>query len=84
MSFYVYIIHCADDSFYTGYTADLETRITQHKTGKGSRWTKSHGFKEYTYITFEMKKVALHMERVIKGWKVSKKMDLFKAYGIYT
>jgi predicted GIY-YIG superfamily endonuclease len=31
--FYTYILQCADRSYYTGHTDDLETRIAQHQTG---------------------------------------------------
>ena len=35
MKFYfVYILKCADLSYYTGMTSDIEKRITQHKEGK--------------------------------------------------
>ena len=38
---YVYILKCADDSFYTGITNDLDRRLTQHNAGKASRYTRS-------------------------------------------
>ena len=33
MSFYVYILHCSDDSYYTGHTDNLEARIEAHRQG---------------------------------------------------
>ncbi len=30
---YVYILKCADDSFYTGYTIDIDRRICEHNEG---------------------------------------------------
>lgn len=30
----VYIVKCSDDSYYTGYTADLESRMERHQSGK--------------------------------------------------
>lgn len=33
MSFQVYILRCADGSYYTGQTDDLETRLGQHVGG---------------------------------------------------
>ena len=33
MSFWVYILRCADDSYYTGHTDDLEKRIGEHQAG---------------------------------------------------
>jgi len=33
--FYVYILHSElDDNFYTGYTKDLNKRLTEHQMGK--------------------------------------------------
>ena len=40
---YVYIVECADGTFYTGYTPDLERRIKIHNTGRGARYTRQHG-----------------------------------------
>ena len=33
MSFWVYILRCADNSYYTGHTDNLEERIAKHKVG---------------------------------------------------
>lgn len=32
-SYYVYILHCADDSYYTGVTNSIERRLKEHKDG---------------------------------------------------
>ena len=37
---WVYILRCADGSYYTGYTTDLEKRIAEHQAGEGSDWTR--------------------------------------------
>jgi predicted GIY-YIG superfamily endonuclease len=38
MIWYVYIIHCSDNSLYTGITTDPERRIRQHADGCGARY----------------------------------------------
>ena len=38
--FYVYILKCTDGSYYTGISTDIEKRVRQHNSGKGSRYTK--------------------------------------------
>lgn len=38
---FVYIVECADGSFYTGITNDLERRIDEHNAGTGARYTRS-------------------------------------------
>jgi len=35
----VYILSCADGSFYTGLTCYLTRRLTEHQAGRGARWT---------------------------------------------
>ncbi len=35
----VYILSCADASFYTGLTCDLDRRLREHGAGRGARWT---------------------------------------------
>ncbi len=35
----VYILSCADGSRYTGMTCDLDRRLSEHKAGRGARWT---------------------------------------------
>ncbi len=37
----VYIVECADGTFYTGITNDLERRVHEHNIGKGARYTRS-------------------------------------------
>ena len=39
----VYILRCADESFYTGITNDISQRLKLHQEGKASRYTRSHG-----------------------------------------
>lgn len=38
---YTYILRCADGSLYTGWTNNLEHRLTAHNSGKGSKYTRS-------------------------------------------
>jgi predicted GIY-YIG superfamily endonuclease len=33
VTFWVYILRCADDSYYTGHTDCLERRIGEHQAG---------------------------------------------------
>ena len=37
----VYIVQCADGSFYTGITKDVVRRCQQHNAGTASRYTRS-------------------------------------------
>lgn len=38
---YCYMLECADGTFYTGWTTDLEARLAAHNTGRGARYTRS-------------------------------------------
>ncbi len=38
---YVYMVRCADGSFYTGAARDLDSRVAKHQAGNGARYTRS-------------------------------------------
>ena len=38
---FLYILQCRDNTFYTGITTDLERRLDQHNNGTASRCTRS-------------------------------------------
>ncbi|MEE0741462.1 MAG: GIY-YIG nuclease family protein [Emergencia sp.] len=74
---YVYVIRCADDSLYTGWTNDLENRIKQHNAGKGAKYTRGRGPVELVYFeTFSTKEEAMRREAAIKKLKRQKKEEL--------
>jgi putative endonuclease len=37
---YVYVLRCADDTLYTGYTTDVERRVAEHEAGEGAKYTR--------------------------------------------
>lgn len=39
---YMYVLRCGDDSFYTGMTNDVERRLSEHTAGRGGRYTRAH------------------------------------------
>ena len=39
--FYVYVLKCRDGSFYTGYTNDLEKRVTRRNDGNAAKYTRA-------------------------------------------
>lgn len=41
MAAYVYMLECADGTYYTGWTNDLENRIAAHNARTGARYTRS-------------------------------------------
>jgi putative endonuclease len=38
---YVYLLRCADDSLYCGWTTDVQRRLAAHRSGAASRYTRS-------------------------------------------
>jgi predicted GIY-YIG superfamily endonuclease len=38
---WVYILECADGTYYTGFSRDPEARLVQHQTGRASRYTRT-------------------------------------------
>jgi putative endonuclease len=38
---FVYILQCADDTLYIGWTVDLALRLERHNAGKGAKYTRS-------------------------------------------
>lgn len=66
--YYVYIVRCSKGTYYTGYTNDLEKRITAHNEGKGAKYLRGRGpVKLVYYGKCRTKKDALRAERIIKG-----------------
>jgi len=43
---FVYILECQDNSFYTGVTNDLGKRMKTQAEGKGSKYIRRKGFKK--------------------------------------
>jgi putative endonuclease len=64
---YVYIAECADGTYYTGYTTDVESRAEAHIAGKGAKYTRSrHPVKIVHTEEFASKSDALKREAAIK------------------
>ena len=64
---YVYIVECSDETFYTGWTNNLEKRIAMHSNGTGAKYTKGRGPVKLIYHEeFEDKKDAMKREYEIK------------------
>lgn len=79
MSFWVYIVRCADGSYYTGHTDDLEKRIAQHQSGEIEGYTSSRLPVKLVFAEeFPSRVEALTCELQIKGWNRKKKEALIR------
>ena len=47
---YVYLLRCADNSLYCGWTTDPERRLRQHNAGTASRYTRRRRPVEYALL----------------------------------
>lgn len=74
---YVYIVECLDNSYYTGVTWNIPVRADQHASGLGSKYTAEHGFKRLAYYEEHTDlEVARKREQQIKDWNRKKKERL--------
>jgi putative endonuclease len=81
MGAFVYMLHCADGSFYIGSATgdDLEKRITEHRSGAYSGYTYSRRPVELVWSEhFDRTTDAIAVERKLKGWSKSKKQALIR------
>jgi putative endonuclease len=79
MAFWVYILKCADNSYYTGHTDNLENRISQHQSGQTAAYTSKR--LPVTLIwsqPFQRREEALAAEQQIKGWSRKKKEAMMR------
>ena len=77
MKFYfVYILLCADGSFYVGITNNIERRLVEHKMGK-SGYTRTRLPVELVWReSFTNPDEAIIIEKRLKGWSRRKKQAL--------
>ena len=76
--FYVYILECSDDTYYTGITSNLESRLESHQIGK---YNDSYTFPRRPvnlvfFCEFTEASKAIEMEKQIKKWSRAKKKAL--------
>ena len=79
MKGFMYILLCADGSYYTGSTTDLERRLEQHQNGEGANHAKKRlpvsllYYEEYSRID-----EAFYREKQVQGWSRKKKEALIE------
>lgn len=64
---WTYVLECADGTFYTGYTTDVERRVREHDSGDGAKYTR--GRTPVTLVhaeSFETRSAAMSREYEIK------------------
>ncbi len=78
---FVYILRCADGSYYVGSTVDLERRIWQHNEGLGAAYTRRRGRRPVELVwSGECAHIgaAFALEKQIQGWSRAKREALIR------
>ena len=80
MTCYMYILECADGSYYTGSTRNLERRLESHRAGTGANHTRKYGpVKLVYYEVFDRIDFAFYREKQVQGWSRKKKEALIES-----
>ena len=76
---WLYILECADGSYYVGSTRDLDTRVNQHNAGEGCAHTAKRRPVRVVYAQeFDSVVEAFYAEREVHGWSRAKKKALIE------
>ena len=73
--YYVYILKCSDNSYYTGMTNDINRRLLEHQNGinTGCYTYKKRPVELVFYTEFNEVIQAIAFEKQVKGWSRKKK-----------
>ncbi|MFC7172441.1 GIY-YIG nuclease family protein [Haloplanus litoreus] len=65
---YVYVLECADGTYYTGYTTDVERRVAEHDAGEGAKYTRGRTPVELVHTErYETRSAAMSREHEVKS-----------------
>ena len=79
MTWTLYILECADGSFYTGISNDLDKRIKAHNAGLGAKYTRGRGpVRLLASKLFESRSEASIAESLVKKLAKNDKLGFFK------
>ncbi len=77
--YYTYMLRCTDGSIYTGMTNDLEKRLSEHISGTGAKYTKSHQAEKLEIAwRSKSKSLACKLEYQIKQLTKQQKEEIIK------
>ncbi len=80
MTWFCYMLRCADDTLYCGITNDLEKRLAAHNDGTGAKYTRSRTPVELLFSeTCADRSTASRREQAIKRLTREKKLALILA-----
>lgn len=83
--YYFYVLLCADDTLYGGFTTDPKKRLETHNAGKGAKYTRLPSRRPLEMIyqeSFDTKSEALKKEYAFKHQSRSKKITYLRAHSV--
>lgn len=81
MPYFVYIVECADQTLYTGWTTNVERRLKIHNAGRGARYTRERGPVRLVYMEeVPSRSAALKRELAIKRLPRANKLKLVQSW----
>jgi putative endonuclease len=80
-SWWTYIVECADGTYYTGSTNEINRRVAQHNNGTGAKYTRSHRPVSLVYVEqFQDRSTAMKRESQIKKLQHWEKRQLIEKF----
>jgi len=74
---WMYILKCADGSYYVGSTKDLERRVSEHQQGLGAKYTSNRLPVKLVYgEEYDRVADAYTREKQVQGWRRVKREAL--------
>lgn len=78
---FVYMVRCTGGQLYTGWTNDPAARLYAHKTGKGAKYTRALGVRQFAYLEpCTDRSAALRREAALKKLPKAQKEALCSAW----
>ncbi len=78
---YVYMLHCSDDSYYIGWTNDIEKRVAAHNAQKGAKYTRTRLPAKLVYLeSYEDRSTAKKREIQLKKLNHRERERLAEAF----
>jgi putative endonuclease len=76
---FVYMLECADGSYYVGSTWNLERRLAEHNAGMGAEYTKRRRPVRVVWSE-QLSRVdeAYRIEKQLQGWSRKKRQALIE------
>src|SRR4051794_24250971 len=76
---WMYLLECADGSYYAGSTWDLDKRVAEHQQGEGAIYTRRRlPVKVVFAVEFDRIDEAYAFEKQVQGWSRAKRQALIR------